>query len=267
MSQDYFDHEGINASVLKCYIDEEFSPRKAVFNAKVKEQKGKECFLKGHTVHSLLENKGELGDNFIISPYSDYKKHEARDWKNDQIAMGNMPLKQKEYDECEKMAKMLWNFTPAEIKEVISSSSSLREEKIYTGEFKAMLDLYSMANKNIYDYKTTAQSTKARIINDAFKFKYHIQAYQYKHVAELGGFEVNDFYFIFVSSEAPYDNFVFKCTEDFMKRGEEDWNIALERFKQYHHLDYTTLDGAYTEVIDMDIPKWAVKDVELEWED
>lgn len=56
---------------------------------------------RGRLVHRLALGKGQ---DYAVSPYDEYRSNEAKEWRNDQIAAGIMPVKQKDFDAAEEMA-------------------------------------------------------------------------------------------------------------------------------------------------------------------
>lgn len=55
----------------------------------------------GSLVHRLALDKG---DEYVISPYDEYRSNEAKAWRDETRAAGIIPVKQKDYDVAEQMA-------------------------------------------------------------------------------------------------------------------------------------------------------------------
>ena len=251
--------EGINASTLKSYAGDYFNPKQVAYNISHRDGAEKSHFTMGRAVHSALEHEGVLPDDeYVKCPYDNYKKKEAQEWKKEQEDKGITPLKLAEYKQASDMAKQIWTNTPKEIQKVIHSVDAQREVSIQVDGYKAMYDL--IHGEDLYDYKTTRRTKLKDIVNDAFKLGYHIQAYHYCMVAAAEGLAVNDFYFIFVCTEAPHLVTTMRCTDNFIEAGHNAWQEAMDRYKKYHGIDYRELPSESDGIIELDVPEWALEE-------
>lgn len=260
----YFAHPGINASKIKLFSGEPFSPKTSVYNLNHQEDEEQTHFKKGSAVHDALEYKGILPEKYILKKYDTFSSKEAKAWRDAQKAKGKIILKSDELESVHNMVGAIWDGCPESVKRVVQSKGAYREHELYADGFKAMLDLYHSGI--IYDYKTSRYSTEHQIKKDAYRLKYHIQAYHYKKIAQMKSMEVKDFIFIFVCSNPPHEVIVMRCDSEFVERGEEEWNIAYERFIEYKDRDYRDLPGYYADVIDLSIPEYVLENEEVELE-
>lgn len=262
--KNYFSHPGLNASKLKLFSGEPFSPKTSVYQLNHQEDEEKVHFKKGSAVHDALEFKGKLPDKYILKEYSTFSSKEAKAWRDDQLSQGKVILKQEDLEAVHNMVKTIWNGCPELIKKAIQSKSACREYELYVDEFKAMLDLYH--NGIIYDYKSSRHATEYQIKRDAYLLKYHVQAYHYKKIALMLGFEVKDFFFLVVCSNPPHELIVMRCDDEFMEKGEEEWNNAYERYQKFKDKAYRDLPGYYEEVIDLSIPDYVLESEQINLE-
>lgn len=179
----------------------------------------------GSLVHGIIELRGAVPYNYEVSPYSDFRKKEAREWKAEKQAQGITIVKQDELDQALAMANnVLHNSTPT-LKAIINSEESKREQAFYDSEHKALLDCVSADGSIGIDYKTTSATSIEEFTRDVRKYHYDLQAAHYINLSY-----VIDFYFIAVSSVKPYPVWCFKCSESFIDGGQHKLDKALDRY-------------------------------------
>jgi hypothetical protein len=258
--QDYCKLDGINASTLKYFHGEPFSPKSAVYNMNAP-SKETEAFKIGRAVHAWLEYYNCIPDEYEILPFEKWNEKGAKKAKEECIASNAIPLTISEGRLITDMSNAVWNNEL--LNPILSKDSMQREVSITTDEFKAMMDVIDVDGRAIYDYKTTRRTNLKDVVKDCYGFGYHVQAYHYLMVANKGGVEADDFYFIFVSTVPPHETFVLKCSTDFIAAGERDWNIAKERFDKYSKLSYCDCPGLCEEIVELDLPEWASGEEDL----
>jgi hypothetical protein len=250
VSKAYFSDPRLNASTLKAWLNE--SPRRATWL--MANGKTTDAMRTGTLVHEQLELCGKTPNHIVVSPYDDYRKAEARTWRDDQLSIGKTPLKQNEFDKIAEMARMVWDECPNFVKEMIQDPASLRENEVYTEHHKSLEDLYHAASKTIVDYKTTAKTTEDGFIRDAYKMGYALQAAFYLNNHP----EAERFIFVAVSSVEPYEVFVFEADDSFIAYGQSQVAEAYKR-----------LQAGIPEKVCLPIsaPPWAALDVEPSFEE
>jgi len=179
----------------------------------------------GSLVHGIIELRGAVPYNYEVSPYADFRKKEAREWKAEKQAQGISIIKQDELDQALAMANnVLHNSTPT-LKAIINSEESKREQAFYDSEHKALLDCVSADGSIGIDYKTTSATSIEEFTRDVRKYHYDLQAAHYINLSY-----VIDFYFIAVSSVKPYPVWCFKCSDSFIDGGQHKLDKALDRY-------------------------------------
>lgn len=255
MSVKYYRDPRINASLLKLYAGDEVSIKKA----RTYKYPEKKHFKIGSAIHLGLEFQGKLPDTIKECPYGTFQTDAAKAWRDEEEAKGNVALNSKEYAKVEGAIKEAWEYRPETIEgidlpTVYQSSNAVREEELYTEEFKAMLDL--RVDGILIDWKTTRFEKPSDVERDFFRFNYPVQAYHYKMVAELCGIEYEKFYFVFVCKEPPYEVNVVEVTDDIIHIGEAHWTQAYLRYQKWRDVPISKLPGYSNKVLKPEVPQY-----------
>ena len=216
----YRDDKRLNQSLLKNFLVHDYE----IALEKAKEPSTPSMAL-GSLVHGIIELRGAVPYNYEVSPYADFRKKEAREWKAEKQAQGITIVKQDELDQALSMANnVLHNSTPT-LKAIINADESKREQAFYDSQYKALLDCVSADGTVGIDYKTTSATSVEEFTRDVRKYHYDLQAAHYINLSY-----VIDFYFIAVSSVKPYPVWCFKCSDSFIDGGQQKLEKALDRY-------------------------------------
>ena len=216
----YRQDKRLNQSLLKNFLTHDYS----IAMEKINEPSTPSKEL-GSLVHGIIELRGAVPYNYEVSPYADFRKKEAREWKAEKQAQGISIIKQDELDQALAMANnVLHNSTPT-LKAIINAGNSKREQAFYDSEHKALLDCVSADGTIGIDYKTTSATSIEEFTRDVRKYHYDLQAAHYINLSY-----VIDFYFIAVSSVKPYPVWCFKCSDSFIDGGQHKLDKALDRY-------------------------------------
>lgn len=225
----YRQDKRLNQSLLKNFLTHDYQ----IAMEKINEPSSPAKEL-GSLVHGIIELRGAVPYNYEVSPYTDFRKKEAREWKAEKQAQGITIVKQDELDQALAMANnVLHNSTPT-LKAIINAGNSKREQAFYDSEHKALLDCVSADGTIGIDYKTTSATSIEEFTRDVRKYHYDLQAAHYMNLSY-----VIDFYFIAVSSVKPYPVWCFKCSDSFIDGGQHKLDKALDR---YHNKLETVLN-------------------------
>lgn len=211
----------LNASSLKLFLDHD--PEVAHHKIKHPEPPTDAMNL-GTLVHGLLELDGDVPPEFSVSPYADFRKKEAKEWKADMESAGKTIVKH----DTMMQAVAMWQAVQLKAQPDVwfmVECSERREESFYTDKYKALLDVVSSNGKIGIDYKTTGSTSLHKWKRDAINYGYALQAAHYMEVANLEAF-----YFLVVSSVAPHPVWTVKCSPSFIRFGQQQRNEALALF-------------------------------------
>jgi hypothetical protein len=230
-AEEYFAAEGTNASLLKAFREDE-----SLFQAQhyMKEGiPGTKDLEFGRVFHGAMECHGELPDNVVELPFDDLRSNAAKEWKAGHESMGKIVMKKKDIDRLRDMISAFYPQMPLEYCEAFGDPATKREECIFAGGFKAMLDVCHYGKHEIYDYKTVRDVRPRAIRNAAATYGWYLQAYHYCMVYSLlTGTPMEDihFRFVFVMKAAPYELSVREVGTEELAYGKDEWNKAHDRY-------------------------------------
>ena len=217
--KEYRNDTRLNQSTLKLFLEHDYSIAKAKAEAP---HKPSPSMTLGSLVHGIIELRGAIPYDFEVSPYGDFRKKEAKEWKAEKQALGITIVKQDELDQALAMANNVLHNTPPLLKEIINSDESQREVAFFSGEHKALLDIVNRHGTIGADYKTTSATSVEEFMRDVRRYHYDLQAAHYMNLSY-----VEEFYYIAVSSVEPYPVWCFKCSDSFIDGGQHKLDKAI----------------------------------------
>lgn len=246
----------LNASLLKCYMEE-----KSLFQARHYEQHGlpeTEALRFGSAFHESMELGGRLSDRYAVLPYDSLRTKAAKDWRDDQVAIGKTVIRQTEAEQLECMHAAIYQQIEPHPDILHLIKNGRREIGIVNQGYKALFDLVDLDQRHAVDYKTVRDITPRRLWKSAADLGWYMQAYHYMRV--LAGHtkaeQVQDvrFSFVFISKKAPYEVVIADIEQEALELGRYQWGQADRRLQQ------ARLDGEYPGYgrMPMAIPSWAL---------
>lgn len=194
------------------------------------ERKSTAAQYRGSVVHRLALGKGS---EFAVSPYDDYRKQEARDWKAAVEARGIIPVKAAALEEAQAMAA----FMRDAIEAIVDGEPYQTEVVIAWQErglwCRGMLDVWCPTKLLALDVKTCAAADDDAI-DKAFANGYGRQDAWYRRgLSEITGEHGRvRFGFLFVESVAPFAS-RFAESSEYMRYGSEsDCVRGLNQFEE-----------------------------------
>lgn len=160
----------------------------------------------GSLVHRLALDKG---DDYAISPFDDYRKTEAKEWKAEQEGRGIIPVKQAVFDDAQAMAAAIKEGIQRETRgepyetEVVMAWQ--RDVGGFTIWCRGMIDVWCPSLGLALDVKT-CRDAGDKAINRAFATGYANQHDWYRSGIEsiTGDHGRTRFGFLFIENEAPF---------------------------------------------------------------
>ncbi len=186
----------------------------------------------GSICHSMMLGSGS---EFRVSPYDDYRSGKARDWRDETIDAGFIPVKQAEYDDAETCVKKwriqledfelsgLFDKVQSKFEQVIAWKETFendkflvhkdgREERLDITKLpliwcRAMLDIYCEECPAIWDIKTMPSAHPKKVMRKIVDEGLALRSEFYKRgieklKPELAGRIKSGF--LFCSTESPY---------------------------------------------------------------
>jgi len=225
----------INASKLKEFLDQD--PRIAHHKLANPTPPSPATSL-GAAVHAIIEHLGELPNDLVEFPFDSLRTKESKKWMK--ANSDKTVLKSAEIQQAKAMAQNVLDTDHCGMREIIHHPESQREVAFYDDQFKALLDIVSPSGKIDVDYKTTSATSAEAFMRSAISYGYALQAYHYKMMSKC-----SEFYFVAVSSVAPYPVWVIECSPSFLAFGESQWHRAM-----------TAMSSEAPHSYEMDAPKW-----------
>lgn len=230
------------------------SPYKWFHNRREKESTP--AMRTGVLYHTACLEPHKLETEYIVSPYSDFRTKEAREWRDSMT--GIQVITADEYIKAES-AGYAFRKNPA-----IEHLPGYRTElavfaDVFGTPCKCLVDLVPDSGVSLIDLKTTqsiesVEQLTSLIINRG----YHWQAALYLDLWNMAsGDNRTEFMFVFMEVDRPYEMANILLDEDFIKLGREGYMQALAKWNQCVQTSNfpPAIDGIQT----ISPPKWAIK--------
>ena len=189
----------------------------------------------GSLVDVLATTPDLEGSELAVSPYPDFRTKEAREWKEEQIALGMTIVDQETLAEGRKAARMLTHTCKA-VAEIFAKSKTqvIVGGKINGIQVKGLVDLAPEGEDFLADLKTTSKFTPDGFNRDMADRGYFCQAALY--LALWNSTFPNDqrtrFKLIWQDSSPPYEACVSEIPENEMQAG---WEFIVKQLDKLAH--------------------------------
>jgi hypothetical protein len=275
---EYLKLPGLNASKLKPYS---ISPRFGYYKEH-KEFESSEAMTTGTLVHSFVLEGVEatekmIKENYITSgfpvnpstdkPYGQDSK-KFKEWHAEQ---GNKEIVTDiQLAQAKKITRAVTSHSKS--RHILSIAPNREMAITWTCEYtgmpcKAMVDF--SGNLFAGDLKTFGkQLTKKSIEREILDRQYHLQFAFYRDGLIANGFDIEDFYAIFVQSKDDYDVGCFKINDATMDKGRNDYIKAIYNYQKATDDKGEFKDGLFPEVESIGIPNYILNtDDEIDYEE
>lgn len=211
-------------------------------------QPHKAVFDLGTAAHSLILEQDESA--FEIIDAADWRTKAAQTARDDAYTKGKVPLLQRDYE----AVKGMWYSVMDHPTAGPLFTGHIPEQSYFTTlqdvPVKARPD--ALNGTTVVDLKTTGADLNdlARTVNN---FGYHIQQAHYEAVMEACGQAVDDFVFVFVSTQAPHMVRVVRLEDAAVEFGNDRMAHALE---VYRHCTLENHWPGYEGIDTLDLPAW-----------
>lgn len=240
--QNYYalNNGGLSQSKLKMYaIDPNYMYR-ACITGELKRKDAKH-FMIGREIDGLL-TEIDKSSNTIISPYKDYKSKEAREWRDEMIAIGKTPIKDSEYEEIFGPAiaaqeTEVWrdiekNFTMQEILQIPDNNLGKHFDCLY-----GKIDAYRI-NKDgicdVVDLKSALNIEEREFFFKAVKLGYFLQLKFYSMLLKLKYPQIKGFRFWFfvVEKSEPYRTRLYRVDDKLVEECETEIAFLIKEISE-----------------------------------
>ncbi len=216
------------------------------------------AMLFGSLVHKLVLEPNDFKNEYAVAPVADRRTSEGKKKWNEFLANseGKTVADIKTYTAACLAAESVENHPVA--------SKLLRGGQAENSYFwnengvkcKCRPDYLRTDLKCVIDLKTTQNASPESFVKSAYDYRYHVQAAWYLRGLRACGADVENFVFIAVEKEPPYQACVFAADEEFIKLGEID---ALDNLKTYEEAARNNQWNGYENKIHgLTLPVWAL---------
>jgi len=223
---------------------------------KSREKESTPAMRTGVLYHTACLEPHKLETEYIVSPYSDFRTKEAREWRDSMT--GIQVITADEYIRAES-AGYAFRKNPA-IEHLPDYQTEVAVfAEVFGTPCKCMIDLVPSEGSSLIDLKTT-QSIESldQLTSLVINRGYHWQASLYCDLWEIAtGEKRNEFIIVFMAVDRPFEMATVLLDEDFIKLGREGYMQALAKWNQCVQNKHfpPAIDGLQT----LSPPKWAIK--------
>lgn len=250
-SQRHTPTRALSASGIKCLLNE--TPLDFI----TPKDKKSDAMNFGSVVHALALGKGA---KFSVSPFDEYRTKEARQWRDDTIAEGLIPIKADDYDEAETMAAIIRD----KIARILGGAPYQTEVPFYWQEgdtwCQGMLDVWCPDLLVGLDPKITPyvhRKAAAHMVNMGHDiqgawYRRGLEAIMPEHAGRIR------FANLLIKPEAPYTSRIVMMNEAWRASAESECLRALRIFDRC--MATGEWPGYSNDIEMLDIPSWTLKE-------
>ena len=214
----------------------------------------------GSLVDCLLLEPDKFETRYCISPYADFRKKEAQEWKAEIAAAGVEIVTEDKLADARDACDAVRNNTAAAcILYGARSQVAFRHETRHGIASKGLIDIVPLADNTLVDLKTCNQSAlenKRALQRHIYDWQYHIQAGCYLDGWNVAtGEERHRFKFIFVTNSAPFRCAVVELPLAAILLGSQQYQSGVARFAEC--LENDTWPSQWDGTVEIDLPEYA----------
>ena len=214
----------------------------------------------GSLVDCLLLEPDKFETRYALSPYADFRKKEAQEWRSEMAKGGVEVITEDQMATAQDMVDACKNhYDAGALLYGAKTQLAFRHATKHGFDAKGLIDAVPLAEDTLVDLKTcraSALENKRSLQREIFEWGYHIQAGAYLDGFNIaGGEERTRFKFVFVSSAPPHTVAVIELPLAAILLGAEQYRAAMQRFADCLMDDVwpSQWDGT----VELDLPEYA----------
>lgn len=210
----------------------------------------------GSLVHCLCFTPDDVDNQYIVAPYADFRKVEAREWRREQESTGLTVVKEEDMLKAENMrehimeSEYVWSLGVCDYE--VAAFGKIQDTII-----KGMIDIVPHSDAKLVDLKTTKSiGSKWELQRKVANMGYHAQAALYLDLYNNAtGEKRNQFEFVFVETDDPHEMAVVSLTPNFIEKGRTAYLGAVNRWQRC--VADKVFPPALEGIVELDAPDYA----------
>ena len=206
----------------------------------------------GRLVHAIALTPENM-DEFVVSPFDNFRTKEAQNWKAEAIEIGMTIVSDEDFDKAHEMAK---EFLSGAISPCVTEAAVYSQ--IGDVKLKGMIDLVPSSSNCLIDLKTTSSIDGIDgLTRTIISRGYHWQAALYLDLWNAAsGENRNEFLFCFVETSSPHESAWVNLDDSLIQIGRNGYMQALSKWTQCLKTNQfpKQIEGIQT----ISAPKWLV---------
>ena len=186
----------------------------------------------GSLVHTMAFQPDLFREEYAISEWDSFRTKAAQEWRDEQVAAGKTVVTEEQRRAAEDMSAIIADEIglaipgPCDYEVAVLSSLAHR--------VKGMIDIVPQDQPCLADLKTTSAIPDEKgMVNLLLNRGYHWQAAMYLDLWNAAtGDDRQDFHFLFIETEAPYETAWVKISEKMLDAGRMEYQHALMQWHQ-----------------------------------
>lgn len=231
-NSEYYKNPAWSYSSLKVILDSGIDYAVGLKNGTFQKNIGSAADL-GQYIHYLVLG-GE--NDFIVSPYRDYRTAEARNWKNEQIDSGMTIINIDDYNIAKLIAKNIKNHPNC--KNLVVGESIKHEVELLA----KTTDGISLKGKaDAIHYKKNGKPDQLCDIKTTSQFDQFFKKAQYNHYdlqaaiyTMISGISESEYWFVVAETVEPYRVQVMHATQEFVESGERKLRKCIDEVIKFN---------------------------------
>lgn len=213
----------------------------------------------GSAVHSLVLEPDKFGAEFAVAPKVDKRTKAGKaEWAAfEEASKGKILLSEQDLERAEAMAGSVFCHPVAGA----LFKNGTPEQSVYWVDEET--DLLCKCRPDwlrndavIVDLKTSADAGSAGFAKSCANFRYFVQDPWYRHGCTQAGVSVDQFVFVVVESEAPYNVAVYELDPQAVAHGHDVMRDNLNRIATHSKHEFWPSYNQ-NEITTINLPKWA----------
>jgi len=214
----------------------------------------------GSLVDTLLLEPDKFESRYVVSPYADFRKKEAREWRAEMESAGVEIVTEDTHAEAHDCCDAVRDhYIAAALLYGAQTQVAFRHQTKFGIASKGLIDIVPAAVDTLVDLKTCAPSVlenKRALQRHILDYSYHIQAGCYLDGWNIASREERTrFKFIFVTNKPPFTVAVIELPFAAILLGSQQYQSGIARFAEC--LETDTWPSQWDGIVELDLPDYA----------